>query len=208
MVFELFSNLISLILSVIDQLGYVGIFIGMTIESSFFPFPSEIILIPAGALVAQGKMNFLPVFLAGILGSLAGAIINYFIAFSLGRKAVNSLIKRKGISMFLSQEKLKKSDDYFKSHGEITTFIGRLIPGIRQIISLPAGFSKMNLSKFLLYTFLGAGLWSIILILLGFFFGSNASIIVKNITLLILIIALIIMLLYILFRRRKSSRLI
>ena len=208
MVFELFSNLISLILSVIDQLGYVGIFIGMTIESSFFPFPSEIILIPAGALVAQGKMNFLCVFLAGILGSLAGAIINYFIAFSLGRKAVNSLIKRKGISMFLSQEKLKKSDDYFKSHGEITTFIGRLIPGIRQIISLPAGFSKMNLSKFLLYTFLGAGLWSIILILLGFFFGSNASIIVKNITLLILIIALIIMLLYILFRRRKSSRLI
>ncbi len=208
MVFELFSNLISLILSVIDQLGYVGIFIGMTIESSFFPFPSEIILIPAGALVAQGKMNFLYVFLAGILGSLAGAIINYFIAFSLGRKAVDSLIKRKGIFIFLSQKKLKQSDDYFKSHGEITTFIGRLIPGIRQIISLPAGFSKMNLSKFLLYTFLGASLWSIILIIIGFFFGSDANILVKNVTLLILIISLIIVLIYYLFRRRKHNRIL
>lgn len=207
MALEFFSNLISLLLSLISQLGYIGIFIGMAIESSFFPFPSEIILIPAGALIAQGKMFFLPVLLAGLLGSLLGALINYLLALFLGRTAIDYLVKKYGKFIFITQKSIRKSDIYFKKHGEITTFIGRLIPGIRQLISLPAGFSKMKLSKFFLFTALGAGLWSIILILIGYFFGNNIELIKANLNIVLLIISLLIIIFYVLFfRNRRNSR--
>jgi len=206
MVLDFFSNIIVLLLSLIKQLGYIGIFIGMTIESSFFPFPSEIILIPAGALVAQGEMSFMPVFLAGLLGSLTGALINYFLALSLGRMAVEHFVKKYGKFVFITKRKIKKSDIYFEKHGEITTFVGRLIPGIRQLISLPAGFSKMNLSKFVLFTGLGAGIWTAILIFVGYFFGNNIEFLKGNLTMILLLISLIIVILYVLFNRRNSNR--
>lgn len=171
--FELISNLVDSLLLLINSLGYFGIFIGMTIESSFFPFPSEIILIPAGALVARGEMVFFFVFLAGLLGSLAGALINYYLAFFLGRKTIDFLVHKYGKILFITDKKLKKSEDYFQKHGEITTFVGRLIPVIRQLISLPAGFSRMNPLKFLFYTGLGAGIWTLVLICTGYFLGSN-----------------------------------
>jgi len=200
---EFLSSLINYLLLFINNLGYIGIFIGMTIESSFFPFPSEIILIPAGALVAQGKMSMLPIFIAALLGSLIGALINFFLALHLGRKAVDLLIKKYGNIFFISEESLKKSEIYFKKHGPLTTFVGRLIPGIRQLISLPAGFSKMNIFKFCLFTALGAGLWSLILIYLGYFLGNNASILGNNLSWIITLLALIIILIYFIIRRKN-----
>jgi len=188
MIGNLFSQLIEILLSIIRELGYIGIFLGMTIESSFFPFPSEIILIPAGALIAKGEMFFIPVFLAGLLGSLAGALINYFLAMYLGRTTIDLLVSKYGKILFISRKTLQKSDIYFDKHGEITTFIGRLIMGIRQLISIPAGFSRMNLFKFCLYTCLGAGLWALILIAIGFFFGSNIDPFLKIIVSLFLVL--------------------
>ncbi len=206
--FEIFYNLIEALIAVIKELGYLGIFIGMTIESSFIPFPSEIILIPAGALVAKGEMAFLFVFLAGLFGSLAGALINFFLALLLGRTAVDFLVSKYGKILFINKEKLKKSDDYFRKYGEITTFIGRLIPVIRQLISLPAGFSRMNIFRFCLFTSLGAGIWALILIYIGYIFGNNADVIQRNIdsiTIILLLFSSIILIIYILWIKNKRK---
>ncbi len=193
------------VLNFVDSLGYFGVFIGMTIESSLIPFPSEAILIPAGALVAQAKMNFLWVFIYSLLGSVAGALVNYFLALYFGRSAFDFFIAKYGKFLFMDQSKLEKSDNYFKKHGEITIFVGRLVPIVRQFISLPAGFSKMNLSKFILYTSLGAGIWSFLLIAIGYFFGSNISSEIKvSISIVVLIIASIATAVYILIRRTPS----
>lgn len=200
---EFFLTLTNFLLEIVNSLGYVGIFIGMTIESSFVPFPSEIILIPAGALAAKGGMSVFLIFISAVLGSLLGALINYSIAFFLGRTAVDLLIEKHGKFFLLSQAKLKKSDEYFAKYGEITTFVGRLIPVVRQLISLPAGFSKMKLSKFCLYTSLGAGIWGAVLIFVGYFFGSSVSPELKlTITSIVLLFSIIILLFYIL-RKRK-----
>lgn len=204
MVVEYLSQLIEALLSIIGELGYLGIFIGMTIESSFFPFPSEIILIPAGALIARGEMSFFPVFFAGLLGGIVGALISFFLALFLGRKTVDFLISKYGKFLFITKEKLKKSDYYFKKHGEITIFVSRLIPLIRQMISLPAGFSKMNLLKFVLFTTLGAGIWTALLIYVGFFFGSQVESTLKLITLTIMLISLLTVIAYILVNKIKK----
>lgn len=203
---DFFLNIINFLLNLIGGIGYLGIFVGMAIESSFFPFPSEIILIPAGALVALGKMNLFLVFISALLGSLIGATFNFFLALYLGRATADFIISKYGKFFFINNSTIKKSDKYFKEHGEITTFIGRLIPGIRQIISIPAGFSRMNFFKFILFTGLGAGVWNLFLIYMGYFFGKNYLFINKNINiidLLILLIFLIVMLIYII-RKKKS----
>lgn len=180
MISELFSNLLEGTLNLVDKLGYLGIFLGMTIESSFIPFPSEVVLIPAGALASFGKMNIYLIFTFSLFGCLAGAFINYYLALFLGRPAVNYLVSKYGKFFLLSENSLKKADDFFNKHGHITTFVGRLIPVIRQIISLPAGFSKMNLFKFTLFTSLGAGIWTAFLIWLGYFFGNNLAWLEQN----------------------------
>ncbi len=196
-------NFLNAFLLIINKLGYLGIFIGMTIESSFIPFPSEVIMIPAGALIARGEMNFLLVFLAGVLGSLVGALINYFLAFYLGRTTIDFLVHKYGRIFFITHQKIKKSDYYFAKYGEIIIFVGRLIPVIRQFISLPAGFSRMNLPKFIFFTSLGAGIWVLFLILVGFFFGSEINPILKLlITIAALSVAVIISLFYY-FRKRE-----
>lgn len=208
---EFFYQLIESLLLVIKGLGYFGIFLGMVIESSFFPFPSEIILIPAGALVARGEMSFGLVFLAGLLGSLIGALINFFLALFLGRRAINFLVGKYGKFVFITKERIARSDDYFKKHGEITTFIGRLIPVIRQLISIPAGFSRMNLFKFCFFTSLGAGVWTAILIYIGYLFGANSDLIRSNIEFVILItllVSLIILLSYIIWKARGQKSLV
>ena len=201
---EIFTNLIELLVNLINSLGYLGIFLGMTLESSFFPFPSELILPPAGVLIARGQMSLSAVLFLALLGSLFGAIINYFLALHLGRKVVNKLLFRYGKIFFLKKKHITKSEDYFDKHGEITTLLGRLIPGIRQIISLPAGFSKMNLFKFCLFTSIGAGIWSAILIFIGYYYGESSQLVQNNLLIFILLF-LIIILIYVLSKIKKVN---
>ncbi len=202
----IFSHFVDYLLALIGKLSYFGIFVGMTIESSFIPFPSEVILIPAGALIAKGQMALLPVFFASLFGSLLGAMINYFMALFVGRATVDFLVKKYGKFLFITQKSLSRADNYFNKHGEITTFIGRLIPLIRQWISLPAGFARMNFFKFLLYTGLGAGIWTLVLVYVGYFFGNNSEWISQNMNFIVfgaLLFSIVILLLYLL-RKRKS----
>ena len=161
------------IVQYIGDMGYLGIFLLMFLESTFFPFPSEIIMIPAGYLAFKGEMSFILVVIIGILGSLLGALFNYFLALFLGRK----ILLKYGRYFFISPETLDKLQLFFTKHGEFSTFSGRLIPGVRQLISLPAGLAKMDIIKFSLYSALGAGIWVIILVSLGYFLGSNETLI-------------------------------
>lgn len=197
-------SLIDSILLLVNSLGYIGIFIGMTIESSFVPLPSELILIPAGALIAKGEMAFFPVFFAGLLGSIAGALINYYLALFLGRRTVDFLVKKYGKFLFLNKENLERTDLFFREHGESTTFVGRLIPLARHLVSLPAGFARMNLAKFVFFTALGAGIWTAVLIFVGYFFGSGARPELKFITGILLILSLILLLAYYMKQRNKK----
>ena len=167
------SSVVDFIVQTVGSLGFLGIFIMMFLESSFFPFPSEVVMIPAGYLAYKGEMNIYIAIVVGILGSLAGALFNYYLAIKFGRKF---LIKY-GKYFFIKEPTIVKMEEFFKSHGHISTFSGRLIPAVRQYISFPAGLARMNLFIFCIYTSLGAGIWVIILTLLGYFLGGNEALI-------------------------------
>ncbi len=209
MISETLNLLVNYLLDFSLSIGYIGTFIWMLIESSFIPWPSELLLIPQGALAQQGQLSFSLLLLASIAGSLAGALINYYLALYLGRRTINKLISKYGNFLFLKENHLIKSEEYFKKHGEITTFVGRLIPAIRQLISLPAGFSRMKLPKFILFTSLGAGIWSAILLSLGYFLGDNIELIAQNlklITIITIFLSLLIILIYLIIRLRVRHR--
>ena len=163
------GDFINFIVQTVGEWGYAGIFLTMFLESSFFPFPSEVAMIPAGYLAHQGQMSLVLAWCAGTAGSLAGAVFNYYLCYFFGRELVLKYGKYVGIT----KVKMRKFEAFFKRHGEISTFNCRLIPGIRQYISLPAGLAKMNLFKFSLYTTLGAGIWVAILLAVGYYLGKN-----------------------------------
>ena len=160
---------ITWLVETIGNWGYPGIFVLMTIESSLFPFPSEVVMIPAGYIAYQGEMSFVAAFLCGVGGSLAGANFNYYLALVLGKP----ILRKYGKWFFLPPEKLDKGEAFFRRHGEVGTFTCRLIPGVRQLISLPAGLARMNLVRFNLFTGLGAGIWMAVLLWVGWFCGKH-----------------------------------
>ena len=163
------GDFINFIVQTVGEWGYAGIFLMMFLESSFFPFPSEVAMIPAGYLAHQGQMSLVLAWCAGTAGSLVGAVFNYYLCYFFGRELVLKYGKYVGIT----KVKMRKFEAFFKRHGEISTFNCRLIPGIRQYISLPAGLAKMNLFKFSLYTTIGAGIWVAILLAVGWYLGKN-----------------------------------
>lgn len=156
------------------HMGYGVILLFMTIESSFIPFPSEVVMIPAGYLaVAEGELSLPLVILVGTLGALLGALINYGLAVWLGRPIVYSFAdSRLGHFLLITREGVEKAERYFDAHGAVSTFVGRLIPAIRQLISIPAGLARMRMTKFLGFTFLGAAIWNSILVGLGAALGK------------------------------------
>ena len=180
----MFADIVNFIVDTVGSLGYIGIFLMMFLESSFFPFPSEIVMVPAGYLAYKGEMNIYIAIFAGVAGSLAGALFNYFLAVKYGRKF---LIKY-GRYFFIKEETIVKMEEFFKSHGHISTFSGRLIPAVRQYISFPAGLARMNLFTFSLYTSLGAAIWVIILTLLGYFIGDNEALVKEYLRYIIAVI--------------------
>lgn len=200
MLHELAQTLVDLIF----DWGYLGIFIMMAIESSFIPFPSEIVLIPAGYLASQGEMNIGMIMLSALGGSMVGAFVNYYLALTLGRK----ILVRYGKYFFIKEEALMKMEDFFSKHGHISTFTGRLIPGIRQLISIPAGLARMNLVQFSLFTGLGAGLWALVLTLLGYFIGENQALIntyLREITIFVLAGLVIIVGVYFRIKKKRND---
>src|SRR5262245_53256976 len=149
--------------------GYTGIVVLMAIESTILPIPSEGVLIPAGYLVSQGKMDAVLATVAGALGSLLGATINYVVSLTVGRIVVERICGY----FLIKPERLDATYRFFARHGEISTFIGRLLPGLRHFISIPAGLARMNYARFAIYTSLGAALWSAVLVGVGYWMGEN-----------------------------------
>jgi membrane protein DedA with SNARE-associated domain len=171
MVTELFKSITDWYMG---NINYATITALMAVESSFIPFPSEIVVPPAAWKAAQGELNIVLVFAASTVGALIGAVFNYYFALILGRKIIFRLASTRWARMFLIDEKgIEKAEGYFRRYGRSSTFIGRLVPAIRQLISLPAGMAKMDMPSFLLFTALGSGLWNMILMALGYFLFSQ-----------------------------------
>lgn len=162
-------DILGWIVDFVHHLGYPGIFIMTFLESTFAPIPSEATMIPVGYLVYQGKMDLTLAIALSIAGTVAGSLFNYWIAYAFGRR----ILVRFGKYFFMDEEKLRAIERFFDSHGPISIFSGRLIPGVRHFISFPAGLSMMNLRLFTLYTALGGSIWMCTLIGLGYYIGEN-----------------------------------
>lgn len=162
---------------VTENASYFLVFILMVVESSFIPFPSEVIVPPAAYLaVTRGDMNVVMIVLVATAGALVGALVNYYLSLWIGRPIVYRFASsRLGRMCLLSPEKVEHAEQYFDRHGASSTFIGRLIPAVRQLISIPAGLARMNILTFMIFTSLGAGVWNAILGALGYWLGKTVS---------------------------------
>jgi membrane protein DedA with SNARE-associated domain len=199
----MFYSLVVWLSNTVGQWGYPGIVMLMALESSFFPFPSEVVIPPAAYLAAGGKMNIGMVVLCGTFGSLLGAVFNYWIARKFGRP----FFVKYGRYLLVSPKSLEKADRFFERHGHISTFVGRLLPGIRQYISLPAGLARMNIFVFCVASVLGAGIWVSVLAGMGYWFGRNEQIVLQNLRWVTLILVAGCGLLVFFYWRKWQSRL-
>ncbi len=176
---------------VVRNASYLLVFVLMVVESSFIPFPSEVVVPPAAYLSAQSvhslvykgsvltvaNLNVVVIVLVATAGAIVGALINYYLSSWIGRPLVYKFAdSRFGHACLIDRAKVVKAEEYFDSHGDTATFLGRLIPAVRQLISIPAGIAKMNIGKFILFTGLGAGVWNIVLAALGYWLGKTVSV--------------------------------
>lgn len=199
----IFDSVVSALVIFISKIGYLGIFLGMFLESTPFPLPSEVIMIPAGIAASQGLMNIYLAILAGVTGNVCGAIFSYFVAASVGR----AILFRIGKYFFLKPERIIAIEAFFNSHGKISVFIGRLIPGVRHFISLSAGVVKMDFRLFCLYTFVGSFIWITVLTVLGSVIGSNQELIKEYLHVLIagvIISSAVLIAIYMFLHKRKT----
>lgn len=166
--------MMEIIHSVVDwymaNLSYFTVFLLMVVESSFIPFPSEVVIPFAAYKAADGGLNIFLVVVSGTVGALTGAMINYYLSKYLGRPVIYKFAgSRLGKILLMSEEKVQHAEDYFIKYGNSSTFIGRLVPAVRQLISIPAGLARMNIRNFIIFTTAGAGLWNIILAVIGYY---------------------------------------
>ncbi|MDR1673129.1 MAG: DedA family protein [Bacteroidales bacterium] len=201
-----------LIQSIIDwylaNINYFTITLLMVVESSFIPFPSEVVVPVAAWKACQGELNIFIVLILSTLGALIGACINYFLSITLGRTLIYKFADtRFAHACLIDKEKVEKSEAYFRKNGNISTFVGRFIPGIRQLISIPAGLAKMKFGPFCLYTSLGAFLWNVILAVLGYVAHGQMNIIKKyNTELAYIVVALsILFVVYLVYKGVKKN---
>ena len=200
----MFDAFVTWLVQTIGHMGYPGIVGLMFLESSFFPFPSEVVVPPAGFLAARGQMNLLLVVGSGIIGSILGALFNYWLSLRFGRP----LFLRYGRYFLVSEKSIDKADRFFADHGHISTFVGRLLPGIRQYISLPAGLARMNIPLFLFYTSLGSGIWVLVLALVGYWLGGSEAGMTSalhRISLLLAVFCLFLVGAYVFMKRRTRT---
>jgi membrane protein DedA with SNARE-associated domain len=169
---SMLERLIEWLLHALLNLGYPGIVGLMAIESSVLPLPSELVMPPAGYWIAKGRMNLWLVLGCGTLGSVAGALANYWIAMVLGR----AFVRRFGRYVLMTERSLERAERFFAQHGEISTLVGRLLPVVRHLISIPAGISRMPLSKFVVFTAVGAFSWCAVLTGIGYFLGQHEDV--------------------------------
>ncbi len=197
----------------LNNLDYFWVTFLMMIESSFIPFPSEVVVIPAAFMAAEGTMSLPLVVLFATIGGLLGATINYVLSYTLGRKVIYAFADSKfGHLCLMNSEKVANAEDYFREKGVIATLLGRLIPAVRQLISIPAGLSKMNFGKFAFFTFLGAGAWNMVLAGLGYAFHGvmNKDELIAKVQhyshefLLILIVIFVVFVGYMIYKNKKK----
>ncbi len=188
------ESFVNWVLQLTADMGYWGVAILMTVESSFIPFPSEIVVPPAAYLASLGQMNIFLIVIAGVIGSVLGAVINYVLAASLGRLVIYKIAKHRWAKfILLSPDKVERAEKYFLKNSNSATFWGRLIPVFRQLVSIPAGFCKMSFGRFVLLTAGGSVIWVSILAALGYFIGAHQELFQKyydEISWTILIIAI------------------
>ncbi len=204
---HIFDNVINFLVIFIQKIGYLGVFMGMFIESTPFPLPSEVIMIPVGIAAAHqsSDMNVILVIIFGVLGNLFGAIFSYMVAASFGR----AMLIKIGKYFFISEKIINKMENFFYHHGTISIFVSRLLPGFRHLISFAAVTAQMNFSLFCFYTTIGSALWTSILVTLGYYIGKNQELIKQYlnfiVTFCIILCGLIILVYAIYKKNRKSS---
>ena len=197
---EFIHQINSWLIEIIVKLGYFGIFLGMFLESTLVPIPSEAVMIPAGMAVAKQQLNFILVVFFGVFGNVLGAVFSYYLALWLGKP----ILLKVGRFFWIKPQTITKIEIFFLKYGEISVFVGRLLPGFRHFISIPAGIAKMNITKFLFYTTLGSTIWTTILVIFGYYFSLHQEYLLNNFK-IIIVFLIIILLLWTFYKYKKSK---